>query len=186
MEPTEADEVCHCGLGPEDHKYPGAAEHGFVAQPAPAPGTIEAMYPGFVADMAIACKNGRIKELEAEYNRLQAFKDWMHRYLDAHDIPHHPLGIHGAAGCRIGDRMDYLMVRLRAAESALAEAMPARDDAEEKVAELRKQWAIMARACDNWREWPAEAAGDHDHPDWKAAARAILEREELRSGADRS
>lgn len=24
------DDVCHCGLGPEDHKYPGAAEHNYV------------------------------------------------------------------------------------------------------------------------------------------------------------
>lgn len=27
---SELDEVCHCGLGPEDHKPGGAAEHSYV------------------------------------------------------------------------------------------------------------------------------------------------------------
>ncbi len=27
---SDTDEVCHCGLGIEDHKYPGAAEHTYV------------------------------------------------------------------------------------------------------------------------------------------------------------
>lgn len=48
--------------------------------------------------------------------KLQKFKDWVHNYLDAHGVPHHPPGSHGAAGCRIGDRMDWLMARLAAAE----------------------------------------------------------------------
>ena len=48
--------------------------------------------------------------------KLQAFKDWVHAYLDAQDVPHHPPGTHGAAGCRIGDRMDWLMNKLHTAE----------------------------------------------------------------------
>ena len=40
---------------------------------------------------------------------------------------------------------------------------------------------VMARACGNWREWPdAESGDDHKHPDWKAAARALIERDELK------
>lgn len=27
--------ICHCGLPEKDHKYPGAAEHNFVAQSPP-------------------------------------------------------------------------------------------------------------------------------------------------------
>lgn len=46
-------------------------------------------------------------------DKLQAFKDWTHGFLDAHGVPHHPPGTHGAAGCRIGDRMDWLMERHR-------------------------------------------------------------------------
>lgn len=55
--------------------------------------------------------------LLAEVDRLQAFKTWVHAYLDSQGVPHHPPGTHGAAGCRIGDRMDWLMERLRGAEA---------------------------------------------------------------------
>jgi len=46
----------------------------------------------------------------------EAFKVWVHNYLDAQGVPHHPPGTHGAEGCRIGDRLDWLMARLRRAE----------------------------------------------------------------------
>jgi hypothetical protein len=49
------------------------------------------------------------------------------------------------------------------------------------LAKCRDQWSIMARACGNWRTWPCEAEGDHDHNDWKAAARAIVERDSLKT-----
>ena len=49
-----------------------------------------------------------------------------------------------------------------------------------RVEELVAQWSCMARACGNWRTWPGEAEGDHDHADWRAASRAILERDELK------
>ncbi len=52
------------------------------------------------------------KKLEEELAKLQAFKNWTHDYLDKHGVPHHPAGTHGAAGCRIGDRMDWLMKRM--------------------------------------------------------------------------
>jgi hypothetical protein len=48
-------------------------------------------------------------EKALERDKLQAFKDWVHAYLDQHGVPHHPPGTHGAEGCRIGDRMDWLM-----------------------------------------------------------------------------
>lgn len=53
-----------------------------------------------------------IRELRAQRDKLQAFKDWVHAYLDSHGVPHHPPGPHGAEGCRIGDRMDWLMARI--------------------------------------------------------------------------
>lgn len=58
-----------------------------------------------------------LADMTEQRDKLQAFKDWVHSYLDAHGVPHHPPGTHGAEGCRIGDRMDWLMARLRAAES---------------------------------------------------------------------
>ena len=59
-----------------------------------------------------------IAELRAEVERLQAFKNWVHKYLDDHGVPHHPPGPHGAEGCRIGDRMDYVFHVLLAARSS--------------------------------------------------------------------
>lgn len=49
------------------------------------------------------------------------------------------------------------------------------------LANIRSEWAVMARACGNWRTWPGKAECDHDHDDWKAAAAAIVERDTLRS-----
>lgn len=56
-----------------------------------------------------------------ERDKLQAFKDWVHAYLDAQDVPHHPPGAHGEHGCRIGDRMDWLMEKLQTAEQRCIE-----------------------------------------------------------------
>ncbi len=59
-----------------------------------------------------------VERVTAERDKLQRFKDWVHNYLDTHGVPHHPPGTHGAEGCRIGDRMDWLMERV----NQLAEA----------------------------------------------------------------
>lgn len=50
-----------------------------------------------------------------------------------------------------------------------------------RVGELTDQWSIMARACGNWRTFSNQVETDHDHPDWQAASRAILERDNLRN-----
>lgn len=44
--------------------------------------------------------------------KLQAFKDWVHAYLDSKGVPEAPPGTHGAEGCRIGDRMDWVFAKL--------------------------------------------------------------------------
>src|SRR5579859_7924899 len=48
------------------------------------------------------------EKLRAERDALQRFKDWCHSYLDAKGVPEAPEGPHGAEGCRIGDRMDWV------------------------------------------------------------------------------
>lgn len=58
------------------------------------------------------------KALEAQVEALRRFKSWTHAYLDTHGVPHHPPGPHGAEGCRIGDRMDWLMAKLKRIEDA--------------------------------------------------------------------
>ena len=57
----------------------------------------------------------RLMEQRNRHEQLaerQKFKDWVHNYLDTHGVPHHPPGTHGEHGCRIGDRMDWLMEQL--------------------------------------------------------------------------
>ena len=65
-----------------------------------------------------------IRHQQAEIDKLQRFKTWVHEYLDSHGVPHHPPGTHGAAGCRIGDRMDWVweeIDKLRAENADLRE-----------------------------------------------------------------
>jgi hypothetical protein len=84
-----------------------------------------------------------------ERDKLQAFKAWVHTYLDAKGIPHHPPGPHGAEGCRIGDRMDYVFAKIadagerRAAEVAELEATAARRL--ELLRELRDSFCAAAK-----------------------------------------
>ena len=60
----------------------------------------------------IAAMRAERDALKSERDALKAFKSWVHKYLDDHGVPHHPPGTHGAEGCRIGDRMDWLMARV--------------------------------------------------------------------------
>lgn len=53
-----------------------------------------------------------LKRTITERDKLLAFKTWVHAYLDARGVPHHPPGTHGAAGCRIGDRLDHVFAEL--------------------------------------------------------------------------
>lgn len=66
--------------------------------------------PGIRSEAAALIREqaGRIAELEEAAEKLQRFKDWVHAFLDGKGVPHHPPGTHGAAGCRIGDRMDWV------------------------------------------------------------------------------
>jgi hypothetical protein len=63
------------------------------------------------------------EKLRQERDKALAFKTWTHSYCDAHGVPHSPPGTHGAAGCRIGDRLDWLMERLRRVEEACKDAL---------------------------------------------------------------
>jgi hypothetical protein len=80
-------------------------------------------------------------KIKEERDALLRFKQWVHGFLDAHGVPHHPPGSHGAEGCRIGDRMDWLMERLRSAE---AERDQFRKDAADAAALRRAFHAAVA------------------------------------------
>jgi hypothetical protein len=72
---------------------------------------------------AMTAADRELESLREQVAKLQAFKDWVHAYLDTHGVPHHPPGPHGAEGCRIGDRMDWLMARVAGLESALRDVL---------------------------------------------------------------
>jgi hypothetical protein len=52
--------------------------------------------------------------MKTEKEKLQKFKDFVHQRLDAMGIPTNPDGVHSAAGCRIGDRLDIVQEHVRA------------------------------------------------------------------------
>jgi hypothetical protein len=56
---------------------------------------------------------GQIEKIVAERDKLQAFKNWIHDYLDAQGVPRDPDPEGNARhGCRIGGRMSWLVSRL--------------------------------------------------------------------------
>lgn len=76
---------------------------------------------------AVATLIREAKYLESAYRALQErvaetekFKAWVHAYLDARGVPQEfPDGPHTAEGCRIGDRLDWLMAQIPAAGEGL-------------------------------------------------------------------
>lgn len=70
-----------------------------------------------IVENAVVLLIGVAKHTAIERDKLAAFKKWVHDYLDSHSVPHHPEGTHGATGCRIGDRMDWLMKQLEEARA---------------------------------------------------------------------
>lgn len=67
----------------------------------------------FFGDDSPETVNHRIEALQTEHDKLLKFKQYVHERLDKHGIPHHSPGVHGAEGCRIGDRLDYVFSTLR-------------------------------------------------------------------------
>lgn len=49
--------------------------------------------------------------MDSAVNKLQAFKDYVHKRLDAAGIPVDPESPHKAEGCRIGGRLDHVFAR---------------------------------------------------------------------------
>ena len=64
-------------------------------------------------------------------------------------------------------------VDIEALEFAIQRIAELEAEREQRAAE----WSVMARACGNWRTWGKVEECPHTHPDWKVAARAIIERD---------
>lgn len=59
--------------------------------------------------------------MDAHIAKLQAFKDYVHKRLDDAGIPTHPGGHHSKAGCRIGDRLDIVLLASHACDARSAD-----------------------------------------------------------------
>lgn len=79
---TAADEVCHCGLGPEDHKYPGAAEHSYTPQTPPRESDEDAFHRAIAED-------------PADTAPYQVFADWLEERGDPRAEGYRALGVLG-------------------------------------------------------------------------------------------
>lgn len=65
------------------------------------------------------------KNAEAERDKLQAFKNWVHAYLDAKGVTVDPESPHKVEGCRIGGRMDEVFGELSTLRQLVADMTPA-------------------------------------------------------------
>ncbi len=120
---------------------------------------------------SLAMARQHITLLQIERDKLLTFKDWVHAYLNVHDVPDHPPGTHGAEGCRIGDRMDWLMAKLANAEQAVDHiAAEVKAESEEIYRHLeqcridRDDWKARCEATEkdakeNWDGWQESMAG---------------------------
>lgn len=64
---------------------------------------------------AFKLMEAKLELVNSNYEKMRAFKDWVHSYLDARGVPaEFPEGRHTAEGCRIGDRMDHVFTELEA------------------------------------------------------------------------
>lgn len=79
-----------------------------------------------------------LNSVKAERDDLAKFKAWVHDYLDGKGIPHHPPGTHGAEGCRIGDRMDYVFAERDVMKRENAELKERFDTAEAVIHDIAK------------------------------------------------
>lgn len=60
------------------------------------------------ADKDNQALRARVAELEAEVEKLQAFKDYTHKRMDELGVPQEVPSPHTDAGCRIGGRFDWV------------------------------------------------------------------------------
>ena len=58
-----------------------------------------------------------------ELGKLQAFKDYVHKRLDDAGVPIDPDSPHKAAGCRIGGRLDFVLIKERETIKELKEEL---------------------------------------------------------------
>ncbi len=85
-----------------------------------------------------------MNDARAERDKLAAFKKFVHDRLDLAGVPTHPTGPHSKEGCRIGDRLDVVLL---AVEMGNAAAQRVRE-LEANLEQTREALAITKRGRD--------------------------------------
>lgn len=80
----------------------------------------------------------RVEQLEAERDKLAAFKEYVHKRLDAANVPHNPEPEANAKnGCRIEGRLNFLEKQLAAVK--------------QNASEWARHWYVLDRERTNLR-----------------------------------
>lgn len=82
-----------------------------------------------------------------ENNKLQRFKDYVHKRLDDAGIPTHPEGEHSQYGCRIGDRLDVALNRPKVSLGEAAANIKAEYEEIKGKPMLGSDAVELAKAC---------------------------------------
>ena len=138
-----------------------------------------------------------IRKLEAERDKLQKFKDFVHAYLTQHGVPEDDTtNEHSKAGCRIGARLDWVLGEMKSAayRAELAEMaaekqalMVSESQAERDRLKAYTETFGTCETCDEWDD-PGKPP-----PSWvvcfrcwnAAMLKAQKEREAVESERDR-
>jgi hypothetical protein len=86
------------------------------------------------------------KDAQARADKLEAFKAFVHKRLDDAAVPTDPPGEHRDAGCRIGQRLDWLFADVKKERDA---AISERDELQ---AVFDRLWDCDMRAIKRWQE----------------------------------
>lgn len=109
-------------------------------------GTAHCLYCGYTGERKLfheaksetlehgrTCDKHPMRAIERERDELQAFKYWVHAYLDMQGVPHHPPGTHVVDSASVLSRMDWLIEKLHVAERE-------RDEWKEKCEIEKRHW----------------------------------------------
>lgn len=97
-----------------------------------------------------------MRQLRQQLTKAKAFKEWTHNYLDSKGVPHHPPGPHGAEGCRIGDRMDWVF----AGKVPLGNNDLPPEEVTERLYEVKEQNAQLRQQLAEWHKLAEHQGGE--------------------------
>lgn len=87
--------------------------------------------------------NKRLAAVAKERDNLQAFKAYVHKRLDDAGVPVDPDSPHKAEGCRIGGRLDWVLLALKQSKNQARDNMDCGLGLEKEIDQLKQQLAAI-------------------------------------------